>query len=169
MNARAIAAAVALCASPAFAESAGGITWTAPATWKADAPRQMRAATYMVPPANGDGEQGECAVFYFGEGEGGAVDANIQRWVSQFDGAPKPKQKKEKLGGFDVTTVEVEGTYQSSMGGPMGPKTAKPGFKLLGAIVEGPKGNVFFKFTGPAKTVDAGRADFLKMLKGLKK
>jgi hypothetical protein len=169
MKIRLITLAAVLFALPGLAESAGGVTWTAPAAWKADAPRQMRAATYLVPPAKGDAEGGECAVFFFGPGQGGAVDANIQRWVGQFEGARAPAQKKEKLGGFDVTTLELEGTYQSSMGGPMGPKTPKPGFKLLGAIVEGPEGNVFFKLTGPAKTVDAARADFLKMLKALKK
>ena len=51
----------------------------------------------------------------------------------------------------------------------MGPKTPKPGYKLLGAIVEGPGGNVFFKLTGPAKTVEAARADFNKLLKGVTK
>ena len=48
-------------------------------------------------------------------------------------------------------------------------KTPKPGFKLLGAIVEAPGGNVFFKLTGPAKTVEAARADLMKMLKALTK
>ena len=153
----------------ALAEGAGGVNWTAPAAWKTDAPRQMRVATYLIPAAKGDAEGGECAVFYFGAGQGGAVDANIQRWVGQFEGAKAPAPKKEKLGGFDVTTVELAGTYQQSMGGPMGPKTPKSGFKLLGAIVEGPQGNVFFKLTGPAKTVDAARAEFTKMLKELKK
>jgi hypothetical protein len=166
---RALLVGMVLFAVPASAESAGGVTWTAPAAWKADAPRQMRAATYLVPPAKGDTDNGECAVFFFGPGQGGNVDDNVQRWVGQFEGAKAPAKKKEKLGGFDVTTVELEGTYQQSMGGPMGPKTPKPGFKLLGAIVEGPQGNVFFKFTGPAKTVDAARADFMKMMKELKK
>jgi hypothetical protein len=160
---------VALVASAALAESAGGVSWTAPATWKADAPRQMRAATYIVPPAKGDTDSGECAVFFFGPGQGGSVDDNVARWVGQFEGGKAPAKKKEKLGSFEVTTVELEGTYQQSMGGPMGPKTPKAGFKLLGAIVEGPQGNVFFKFTGPAKTVDAARADFMKMMKELKK
>jgi hypothetical protein len=159
-----------LLALPALADSAGGISWTPPATWKADAARPMRAATYLIAPAKGDTDSGECGVFYFGEGQGGGVDANIDRWVSQFE-APKgaPVRKKEKLGAFEVTTVEVEGTFAGSMGGPMGPKTNKPGFKLLGAIVEGPKGNVFFKLTGPAKTVEGARADFLKMLKSATK
>jgi hypothetical protein len=49
--------------------------------------------------------------------------------------------------------------------GPMAPtKTSKPGFRLLGAIVEGPQGAVFFKLTGPAKTVAASEAGFEKML-----
>ena len=160
---------ISLLALPALADSAGGISWTSPATWKSDAPRPMRAATYLIAPAKGDGDSGECGVFYFGEGQGGGVDANIERWVSQFEGAKAPVKKKEKLGGFDVTTVEVDGTFASSMGGPMGPKTPKPNFKLLGAIVEGPKGNIFFKLTGPAKTVEASRAEFMKMLKSATK
>jgi hypothetical protein len=158
-----------LLALPAFADSAGALNWTPPATWKADAPRPMRAATYLVAPAKGDTDSGECGVFYFGEGQGGGVDANIDRWVGQFTDAKAPIRKKEKLSGFDVTTVEVDGTFASSMGGPMGPKTPKPGFKMLAAIVEGPKGNVFFKLTGPAKTVEAARGDFMKMIKSVKK
>jgi hypothetical protein len=160
---------ICLLAFPALADSAGGINWTSPTTWKADAPRPMRAATYLIAPAKGDTDSGECGVFYFGEGQGGGVDANIERWVSQFEGAKTPLRKKEKIAGFDVTTVEVEGTFANSMGGPMGPKTPKSGFKLLGAIVEGPKGNVFFKLTGPAKTVEAARAEFMKMLKSATK
>jgi hypothetical protein len=158
-----------LLALPALADSAGGISWTNPPAWKADAPRPMRAATYVIPAAKGDTDPGECGVFYFGQGQGGGVDQNIQRWVSQFEGAKAPTPKKEKIGGFDVTTVEVEGTFGQSMGGPMGAKTPKPGYKLLGAIVEAPNGNVFFKLTGPAKTVEAARADFMKMLKGVTK
>ncbi len=107
-------------------------------------------------------------MFYFGEGQGGSVDMNVQRWVSQFEGAKAPTPKKEKVSGFDLTTLELEGTFTGG-GGPMGPKVTKPGFKLLGAIIEGPEGAIFFKLTGPAKTVEAARADFQKMLKGIKK
>jgi hypothetical protein len=45
----------------------------------------------------------------------------------------------------------------------------KPGYALLGAIVEGPAGRVFFKLTGPQKTVDASKAEFENMLKTLRK
>ena len=155
-------------AMPVFADSAGGLTWAAPAGWKADAARAMRAATYKVPAAKGDTEEAECAVFYFGQGQGGSVDSNLQRWVGQFEGAKAPAPKKEKVLGFDVTSVELDGTYTGG-GGPMAPKTSKAGFKLVGAIVEGPEGAVFFKLTGPAKTVEAARADFSKMVKAIKK
>ena len=46
-------------AIPAFAESAGALSWTMPATWKAEAARPMRAATYTVPAAKGDTEPAE--------------------------------------------------------------------------------------------------------------
>ncbi len=161
-------AVVALFALPAFADETGGLTWKIPAGWKTDAEKPMRAYTYKVPAAKGDTEDGEIAVFYFGEGQGGGIDANVDRWVGQFDGVKgTPPRKKEKLGANDVTQVEVEGTYKA--GGMMGPPVMKPGFKLHGAIVEGPKGAVFFKFTGPKKTVEAAKAEFLKLLKGLTK
>jgi hypothetical protein len=155
-------------AIPAFADSAGGLTWAPPAAWKVDAPRPMRAATYKIPAAKGDAEEAELGVFYFGQGQGGSVDQNVQRWVGQFEGAKAPATKKEKVSGFDVTTLELDGTYTGG-GGPMGPKTSKPGYKLLGAIVEGPEGALFFKLTGPAKTVETARADFTKMVKAIKK
>jgi hypothetical protein len=36
-------------------------------------------------------------------------------------------------------------------------------------VAEGPDANWFFKFTGPAKTVEAQRAAFGELLKSLKK
>jgi len=152
------------------AGSAGGIKWTAPAKWKPGPEKQMRAATYFVPAASGDSEDGECAVFF---GIGGGVKANLDRWVSQFeqpDGKPSDqiaKQKKETINGLSVTTIELTGTFIG--GGPaMGQGGAKKtGYRLLGAIVEGAQGDIFFKFTGPAKTVAAAQNDFQAMLKSL--
>ena len=38
---------------------------------------------------------------------------------------------------------------------------------MLGAIVEGPEGSIFIKFTGPAKTIAANQPAFDKMLASL--
>lgn len=157
----------------ARAEQAGGLTWTAPADWKAQGERPMRAATYSIPAAKGDAEPAELAVFFFGANSGGGVEANIKRWIDQFqkaDGASAAKdakEKKEKIAGLPATTVDVKGTYLGgSMTGPSAPKTD---YRLLGAIVEGPGGNVFFKLTGPEKTVAGAEKPFRKLLEGLKK
>ncbi len=69
----------AMAVGPAQAESAGGLSWTAPPTWKSQGARPMRAATYVVPPSGGDKEPGECAVYFFGAGQGGSVQANVRR------------------------------------------------------------------------------------------
>jgi hypothetical protein len=45
----------------------------------------------------------------------------------------------------------------------------KTGYRLLGAIVEAPEGNVFFKLTGPAATVGAAQADFDALVGSMKK
>jgi hypothetical protein len=157
----------------AYAGSAGGLKWTDPPGWKPLGERPMRAATYAVPAAAGDKEGGECAVFYFGAGQGGGVQANIDRWIGQFqlpDGKPAgsaAKTAKETVNGLPVTTIDLSGTYMAS-GGPMAAaQTPKPGYRLLGAIVEGPQGAVFFKFTGPAKTVAAAQPVFRALMKSI--
>jgi hypothetical protein len=153
----------------AWADSAAGISWTAPGSWKSEGSRPMRAATYNVPAAGGDSEPGECGVFYFGQGQGGSVQANLDRWIGQFQQPSGKKIDHRAIHGLNVTTVEVAGAY-SGMGGPMASThSSKPGYKLLGAIVEAPQGAVFFKFTGPAKTVNANQVNFQKMIDSVKK
>jgi len=161
-------AAVALSSAALLAQSAAGIRWTAPAGWKAEGPRPMRAATYTIAPAAGDSAGAECVVNYFGPGQGGGVDANVERWKGQVlgaDGKPAPaKIEKRAVRGVAVTVVDASGSY-TGMGGPMA-ASAKPmpGYRLLGAIAEGPGGSVFFKFTGPAKTIAAGQKQFEQLL-----
>ena len=167
-------AVISIIASLLLADSGGGLEWSAPANWKAQAARPMRAATYLVPAAAGDQDNGECGVYYFGQSQGGSVQANLDRWIGQFlqaDGKSSPKAAKintETIHGIKVTTVDVSGAY-TGMGGPMaGAGPAKPGYRLLGAIAEGPEGSLFFKFTGPARTVAANQAAFQKMIQSLR-
>ena len=149
-----------------LADSGAGMQWTKPAGWKAEAQRPMRLATYTAGPG------ADCGVYYFGPGQGGSVQANLDRWIGQFlqaDGKPSPaaaKITKRTQHGLQITTVDVSGAY-TGMGGPTVESPAVSGYRLLGAIVEGPKGSVFFKFTGPEKTVAANRVAFDKMIASL--
>ena len=152
------------------ASEAGGIQWKAPSQWKALPDRPMRAGTFSVPAAAGDGEPGEMAIFYFGQGQGGSVEANVQRWIGQFQNTTgQAKRSTQKIYGFSVTTIELGGTYLFSPSPMSTEKTPKPGYKMLGAIVEAPEGPVFFKFTAPGKTLAANESAFQTMLKSIAK
>jgi hypothetical protein len=114
----------------------------------------MRTAEYLVPRAAGDTDDGECIVITFGPGQGGGVDENVNRWVAQFSGGGQPTRTKKQINGMNVTRVETAGTYSPMRmpGMPAAPAT-KPGWRLVGAIVETPSGLWFFKLTGPDATV----------------
>ena len=144
---------------PARAGEAAGIEWTVPAPWTKGAGSSMRVATYQVPGASG-AEAGECAVFYFGPGQGGGIDDNVQRWARQFKESPTPRREARAVGGVALTLVDIEGTYLNPGGGMMQSRGEKSDYRLMGAIVEAPQGNVFFKLTGPRATVAGAKADF---------
>jgi hypothetical protein len=146
------------------------ITWVDPPGFKRVPPSNpMRKAAFVVPRATGDSEDGELTVFYFGPGQGGSIDANVDRWVKQFDGI-KPgdvKRADREANGLRQHTVELEsGTFSSGM--PGGAQKPKAGFGLVGGIVETPSGAYFFKLTGPSKTVKQAKADFYKLLDSIK-
>jgi hypothetical protein len=149
--------------------AAAGLKWSVPAKWAVDTERPMRVATYGVPAASGDAEGGECGVFYFGATQGGDIESNIARWVGQFENAGTPQRSTRTVNGVNVSLVSVTGSYLAPSGPMMQSSGTKPGYALLGAIAEGPQGRVFFKLTGPKKTLDACKADFDAMLASIQK
>jgi hypothetical protein len=148
------------------------LSWTLPAGWVEETPSSpMRRAQYRIP---GPGGPAECAVFYFGPGQGGDAKANAARWAAQFhrpDGGPvgdAVKTREAKVGDIPVVLVEVVGTYVGGMGGsPPGPE--RPNYMLLGAIAQGPDANWFIRATGPRATLEAQRAAFEDMIRSLKR
>ncbi|MDH5675350.1 MAG: hypothetical protein OEZ06_24730 [Myxococcales bacterium] len=132
----------------------------------------MRAAEYGV---SAEGGAGELTVFYFGPGQGGGVQANMDRWIGQFsqpDGSDSKRaaQVDERtVAGMKVTTLDLKGTFSGGMA-PMMQKAApapQTDHRLLGAIAEGPRGPVFFKLVGPAATLEAVRAQFEQLVGSL--
>jgi hypothetical protein len=156
-------------------DSTARLSWSVPDAWQTAGPRPMRAATYRTLPAEGDADPGEIAVFYFGPGQGGSVDANVDRWFQQFDqvdGRPTrevAERDRTEINSIPVTLVRANGTYNAAAG-PMAPRAdMRPGYSLLGAIAEGPEGAVFFKFTGPEATVRQEEERFMTMLQSLQR
>ena len=157
------------------AEQAGGLQYAPPASWQAQ-PKPMRVGNFVVPAASGDSESGECAIYYFGPGQGGGVDANVKRWLGQFVGADgKPltssavKRTERTVNGIQVTTLDVTGTYLFKAFPMARQATQKPGYRMLAAIAQGPDAPIFFKLTAPGKTATAAQAAFDKMIDSLRK
>ena len=148
-----------------------------PAGWKAEPPaNRMRQAQFVLPRAAGDAEDGQMILFYFGAGQGGPVQMNIDRWRGQFttsDGGPLPDSAVQtetfEVHGLKVTVVEVHGRFAPSPMMPgAGPVEPKDDYRMLAAIVETPRGTFFFKGLGPDATMQAHREAFRQMLDTLK-
>jgi hypothetical protein len=140
---------------------AGDVSYKVPEGWTVEKPTsEMRVAQYKLPKAAGDAEDALLVVFYFGSGQGGTTQANIDRWVNQVnqpDGSSsKDKAKTETMtvNGLQVSTVDVKGTYSGGMSQDSTPKDANSIYRLRGAVIETPKGSYFVKLTGPEKTVE---------------
>lgn len=148
--------------------AAGGVRWTVPARWQSAGAKPMRVATYTIPGAPGS-ENGECGVFFFGTGQGGGVEENLQRWVGQFEGASTPKKSEKTISGMKAHLISVSGTYLSPSGPMMQSQGKKPGWSLSGVIIEAPDGNVFFKCVGPTATIQKAQPEIDELLKSVVK
>ncbi|HYX20708.1 MAG TPA: hypothetical protein VFA98_07670, partial [Thermoanaerobaculia bacterium] len=114
-------------------------------------------------------DNGECGVFFFGTGQGGGVEENLQRWAGQFEGATKPVKSDKTINGLKVHLISLSGTYLSPSGPMMQSGGKKPGWSLSGAIVEAPDGNVFFKCVGPTATIQKAQPEIDELLKSVMK
>lgn len=139
----------------------GNFTFTPDKTWVA-----AETGSHMVKAALNHGKKdGPLLKFYhFGQGQGGGVEANVQRWQKQFEnGEAKVTPEEKTFGDQKLTIVTMTGTY---MVGPMMQrnKTATPNYMLLGAIIPHPTGDVFLKMLGTEADVKKTKADFEKLI-----
>lgn len=154
-----------------------GLRSKAPASWKAGkAESKFRAYQFTLPKAEGDKEDAELIVFYFGPGGGGGVKENLRRWQGMM-AAPQGKSiddatklEEFKVGDVPVTVLDVRGTYLSKFP-PFAPNakvTRKDDYRLVGVVFESKDGPYFMRLTGPNKTVERHQKEFKAWLKGFK-
>ncbi len=147
-----------------------GATLQAPAAWVRTEPRSpMIAAEFAIPKSAGDPADGRVTIM----SAGGSVDANIKRWVGQFQAAQAgetvtPKIEKQTLAGQEVHLVDLSGTYLDSTRGPFGPKVERPSYRMLAAIIVLRQGGQHFvKLYGPRATIDRTAPAFKAFLGSL--
>jgi hypothetical protein len=138
---------------------AAALTFTTPPGWQTVKPASsMRVAEFTLPRASGDPEDAQLVVYYFG-GQGGSVEANIDRWVGQMQqpngtsSAGLAKRTTRKVNGLSVTLLDVSGTYVAEMAPGAAERHNKPHFRLRAGVVETANGPYYIKLTGPEKTV----------------
>lgn len=143
-----------------------GLTWSVPSNWEKTKPASsMRAAELKVPGAGGE------AVVAFFANIGGDAQSNIERWRGQFvdsgGGPPIATTQQRTIAGCKVWLTSFSGTYK---GGTMGgPEEDMPNAALRGAIIDGPQGMIFIKFTGPEATIKEHEAAWNTMVNGMRK
>ncbi|MCE2810187.1 MAG: hypothetical protein LW850_32680 [Planctomycetaceae bacterium] len=147
----------------------GKITVEKPASWKTVPPKSNIVQYEFRAPAEGE-QTARVTVM----GATGGIEANIVRWIGQFDGLTRADAKidKKTIQKATVHIIELEGTYKDSMGGgPFAPGPVKKmeNHAMIGLIFELEGGElVFVKMTGPKKTVVAEKEAVMKMVEGLK-
>ena len=152
-----------------------GLTSTAPASWKEGPSTPMRFKQFTIPAATGDKHDAELVVFFFGQGQGGDTQANLERWKQQFEPpagkkmADVSKVSTVKLATGQATVLDIHGTYQWKAS-PMapGPAEPRPNHRMLAVVLETPKGNYYIKLVGPEKTIEKHKKGFDGWIKGFK-
>jgi hypothetical protein len=137
----------------------GSIEFPKPAAWRWVKPSaQFRTLQYAVP------GEAELIVSVFPAGDGGALEANIERWANQFGGASSVKARSDRaVGEIRVTRVDFAGDFKG-----MGMAQARTGMLQLGAIVQAPTQSVFIRLLGPASVVESVRAEFDALAAGVR-
>jgi len=170
--AAALIACLALAAGAATTTAVRVLDWMVPvpAGWTPQVPSSaMRLAQFTAGSREGNAD---AAVFHFGLAGGGSVQDNIDRWTSQFlDDAGKPARavaEKGTASGMPVTWVALDGRYARGVGtGPQGAAAAHQSLRV--AVLETPKGNLFFQLWGDRAAVAKQEGPFRLMVRSLRR
>jgi gluconolactonase len=138
------------------------LTIKVPDTWERQEPsNRMRLAQFAVPAVGDDKEDGELTVYNFSGG--GSERSNVDRWLAQFQSEGRKANVTRGVAPLGkYVCVDVQGTYNKSVGPPILRKTTPvPGSRMLAVMLSLENdGNYFLKLTGPKATVTAAEKAF---------
>jgi hypothetical protein len=162
-------------AAAAGLSAATALKFDVPKGWVSKTPSSpMRVAEFSLAKSGSDTEDATVTVYFFG-GQGGSVQANMDRWIGQMsqpDGKPSKDVAKtstmQTATGLKVSLVDVSGTYIAEVTPGSSERLNKPGFRQIAAVVETKDGPYFVKVTGPAGTVAKWKESVDAFLKSLR-
>ena len=153
--------------------SMSGLSYTPQDGWvrqQTEGPARM--AQYEMKGEKGT-EPATLTIFHFGPQGAGTVEANIDRWIGQFqqpdgrDSTQVAQLTSDNVNGLKLDRVDVSGTFVA----PEAPGSAKkrndPGFRLIGCVVETAAGPYYIRFLGPAATVERRKPGYDRFMASL--
>ena len=147
-----------------------GWSYTAQSGWVREEPASSaRVAEYTLPSSEGSEQDATLVVYYFGSAGAGTVQANLDRWIGQFeqpDGSASSDAAMIRMistldtQGLAVTTVDLSGRYVAQIFPGSDERVNNPGYRLLAAIVTTEAGPYYVKLIGPEATVARWQSSF---------
>jgi len=138
-----------------------GIRFKVPAGWEqvALSPAQQGfvTASFKIPQAGNDVKLTLSSV-------GGGVDANLKRWVGQFQLPPgeNPLQKSIRVDKIDAIWLDLRGTFDS---GPALNSQAESGMRMIGVAIPRSPRDFYLKLTGPREQLLNAEKEFRDFIK----
>jgi len=157
----------------------GGVAGAVPGEWTKVAPiGQFRLEQFLLPRAKGDTADASFIIFHFGQGGGGTVADNMRRWIGMMrqpegtDVSQVAKAEKIEREGLRINVLDLPGTYLERPFPMSDQFTARPNYRMLAAIIEttkeGADGPYYFRIVGPARSIEAAKPGWDKLLASLK-
>jgi len=143
----------------------GGGILEVPASWKSVPTKVNTRLAQFSLPAAADGTGVDMVVSYFGGGATGGIQANLDRWESQFQAEKRDVQNVQgKCRGGTYVLSDIAGTWKKPDEPPFAQKTIdQPGSRVVSIIWILDKGDqkdhYFLKLSGPDAAVKLHRKD----------
>ena len=131
-----------------------GIRFDVPVDWNEQPKSEFYEAKYVIP-----SDEGEMVLTL--TTMGGGIDANLQRWVGQFQQDPdeRPRRETLRIDGTKSEWLDVRGTFRSQVGTSPGPHE---NWRLLGVAIPTRPRPFLLKLVGPRVAVSEFEAEFRK-------
>jgi hypothetical protein len=144
-----------MASNPSPSQHSLPFTYEVPEGWT-EAPANSLRLINLVPAGD---PRAECYVTIL-PGDGGGVNANINRWREQMSLEPYTEEEfaalpKRTLLGVEAVYVEFEGLYTGMSG-----DQSEPNYKLAGLILPLNNSGMFIKMLGPKDVIDKEMARF---------
>lgn len=129
-----------------------GIRFDVPASWDEQPESEFYEAKYMI-----GSESGEMMLTL--TTMGGGIEANLERWVGQFQQSPgsRPRRETLRVDGTSSEWLDVRGTFGSRVGSRPGPHED---WRLLGVAIPMRPRPFLLKLVGPRAAVSEFEDEF---------